>query len=164
MCILFICLNIHILYGQSMTNFHYVKLDSVEFIHKPIFEEIQKNVIPFLVSKKYTPERFMVSVSFNEYSKKHKGLTFSNISIFDNRNYYKVPGFDFYDFGYCKIKDFIFIIMGKEACIYTKKSNKQASINIKCYSKPYSGFDGIVSWMYFIKGEQIELIDHIENW
>lgn len=61
---------------------------------------------------------------FNEYSKKYKGLTFSIISIFDNRDYYQLPDFDRYEFGYCKIKDFIFIITGKEAHLYAKKAKR----------------------------------------
>lgn len=106
----------------------------------------------------------MVSVSFSEYSEKYKGLTFSNILIFDNRDYYEFPGFKHNDLGYCKINGFIFIITGEEAHLYAKKSKENIYRNIKCYSKPYSGFDGVISWMYFIKGEQIKLIDHIENW
>lgn len=164
MFIWFIYLSIHLAYGQNETDFNYVKLDSIEFTHKPIFEEIQKNVIPFLVSKKYDAEKYMVSVSFSEYSEKYKGLTFSNILIFDNRDYYEFPGFKHDDLGYCKINGFIFIITGEEAHLYAKKSKENIYRNIKCYSKPYSGFDGVISWMYFIKGEQIKLIDHIENW
>lgn len=164
MFIWFTYLSIHLAYGQNKTDFNYVKLDSIEFTHKPIFEEIQKNVIPFLESKRYDAKKYMITISFNEYSKKYKGLTFSIISIFDNRDYYQLPDFDRYEFGYCKIKDFIFIITGKEAHLYAKKSKKNIYRNIKCYSKPYSGFDGVISWMYFIKGEQIKLIDHIENW
>ena len=163
MCILFICLNIHILYGQSKTDFHYVKLDSVEFIHKPIFEEIQKNVIPFLISKKYNNEKYMVSLSFSEYSKRHKELTYLDISIFNNYDYYEFPGFKRNPLGYCKINGFIFIITGEKSYLYAKKITHINRL-IKCYSKPYSGFDGIVTWMYFIKGEQIKLFKHIENW
>lgn len=70
MFIWFTYLSIHLAYGQYKTEFQYMKLDSIEFTHKPIFEEIQKNVIPFLLSKKYNTEKYMVSVSFSEYSKK----------------------------------------------------------------------------------------------
>lgn len=42
MFIWFTYLSIHLAYGQNETDFNYVKLDSIEFTHKPIFEEIQK--------------------------------------------------------------------------------------------------------------------------
>ena len=153
--------SMEIVYGQNKTDFQYVKLDSVEFIHKPIFEEIQRNVIPFLKSKKYDTKKYMVIASFNLYSKKYDNLIFSNISIIDNRDFCCIQDFDDY-LGYCKICDFTFIIMGKQAHLYAK--DKTCSYKyIKYYSKPYS-LDGCVSWMYFIKGEQIKLFKHIENW
>lgn len=72
MFIWFIYLSIHLAYGQNETDFNYVKLDSIEFTHKPIFEEIQKNVIPFLESKRYDAKKYMTTISFNEYSKNTK--------------------------------------------------------------------------------------------
>lgn len=52
MFIWFTYLSIHLAYGQNETDFNYVKLDSIEFTHKPIFEEIQKKCHSFLGIKK----------------------------------------------------------------------------------------------------------------
>lgn len=42
MFIWFIYLSIHLAYGQNETDLNYVKLDSIEFTHKPIFKRYKK--------------------------------------------------------------------------------------------------------------------------
>lgn len=150
------------IYGQSKKpeckeETERIMLDSVQISNYMVLDELQQNIVPYLIKHKYTPDRYGVYVMFEYLPQRGHFLFFAGIENFIDHvteNYV----------GYCIIKGYRVFIIGNEARDFIKKvNNRQRAF------KPYRDtiefllpVDGVTEWTYFFNENHMELILHTD--
>lgn len=149
------------IYGQSKgfiateSTIKHVKIDSIQIRDSCVLNEIHKTIVPFLICKQYNPKDCIVYLIFTL----NKNYTFCSIEISVDKNLKKWNNYE----GYCIIDKYEFVLSGKEAYKYIKKTNGKAKeFYIDDDLIPVT--DGCISWLYYIIDGQILLISHVEEW
>lgn len=151
------------IYGQSKKpeckeETERIMLDSVQISNYMASDELQQNIVPYMIKHKYDPAKYGIYVIFLPLSQRDQFLFVARIKNFINHipeNYYN---------GYCIIKGYRILITDHEARDFIKKvSNRQRAF------KPYSDtiefllpVDGVTEWTYFFNENHMELILHTD--
>lgn len=150
------------IYGQSKKpeckeETERIMLDSVQINNYMALDELQQNIVPYMIKHKYDPAKYGIYVIFVPLSQRNQFLFVAGIAKFINHvteNYN----------GYCVIKGYRILIVGKEECDFIKKvNNRQRAFKPFRYTIEFlQPVDGVTEWTYFFNENHMELILHTD--
>lgn len=153
------------IYGQSKKpeckeETRQIMLDSVQINNYMVLDELQQNIVPYLIKHKYDPAKYGIYVGFEYLPKRNHLLFFAGTT--KDIDYIREN-----EIGYCIIKGYLILFIGDESREHIKKvNNRQKAFKPYPSTRKYvtAITDDTIEWTYYIRGNFIELILHIEKW